>query len=60
LLKFSIWTCTFNEAGNKTKVIIEMECETLADLEKYIEMGFKEGFTMALGNLDELLVSVKV
>jgi hypothetical protein len=34
-----------------------MECETVADLEKYIEMGFKEGFTSALGNLDELLVS---
>jgi uncharacterized protein YndB with AHSA1/START domain len=56
----STWTCTFSEAGNKTTVIIEMECETLADLEKYIEMGFKEGFTMALGNLDEILASVKV
>jgi uncharacterized protein YndB with AHSA1/START domain len=56
----SVWECKFSEAGNKTKVIIEMECETLADLEKYIEMGFKEGFTMALGNLDKLLSSAKV
>ena len=56
----STWTCTFSEAGNITKVIIEMECETLADLEKYIEMGFQQGFTMALGNLDEMLASVKL
>lgn len=51
----SVWICKFSEASNKTTVIIEAEYETLADLEKYIEMGFKEGFTMALGNLDELL-----
>jgi len=56
----SVWTCEFSEANNKTTIYIEMQCETLADLEKYIEMGFKEGFTMALGNLDELLASVKV
>ena len=54
------WHCNFSESKNKTTVNIEIEYETLADLEKYIEMGFKEGFTMALGNLDELLVSVKV
>ncbi len=56
-LPASLWTCEFSEAGSKTTVTIEMECETLADLEKYIEMGFKEGFTMALGNLDELLTA---
>lgn len=52
----STWFCEFSETGNKTKVIIEMETETVADLEKYIEMGFQEGFTSALGNLDELLI----
>jgi uncharacterized protein YndB with AHSA1/START domain len=56
----SIWECKFSEAENRTIVIIEMECGTLADLEKYIEMGFKEGFTSALGNLDDLLISTKV
>lgn len=56
----STWVIKFSEANNRTTVYIEMQCETLADLEKYIEMGFKEGFTMALGNLDELLASVKV
>lgn len=54
----STWFCEFSEADSKTTVKIEMECETLADLEKYIEMGFQEGFTMALGNLDELLTKM--
>lgn len=36
-------------------VSIEIHYEKPEDLEKVIEMGFKEGFTMALGNLDELL-----
>lgn len=53
----SVWLCQFSEGINKTKVKIEMECETVADLEKYIKMGFQEGFTMALGNLDGLLIS---
>lgn len=56
----STWFCEFSESGNKTTVKIEMECETVSDLEKYIEMGFQEGFTMALGNLDELLSSLNV
>lgn len=55
----STWVIEFIEADNKTTVKIEMECETVADLEKYIEMGFQEGFTSALGNLDELLISIK-
>jgi len=54
------WYCNFSEAKNKTIVNIEIDFDSLADLEKYIEMGFKEGFTKALGNLDELLLSVKV
>jgi len=37
-----------------------MQCETVADLEKYIEMGFQQGFTMAFGNPDELLAVGKV
>ena len=56
----STWVIEFSEANNKTTVKIKMQCESLADLEKYIEMGFQEGFTSALRNLDELLLSVKV
>lgn len=53
------WTNTFSEANNKTLVSIKAKYETSADLEKVIEMGFKEGFTMALQNLDELLSTKK-
>lgn len=49
------WTNTFSEANNKTLVSIVAKYETLADLEKIIELGFKEGFTMALENLDQYL-----
>jgi uncharacterized protein YndB with AHSA1/START domain len=56
----SVWVCKFSESSDKTTINIEIEYETLADLEKYIEMGFKEGFISALGNLDELLISTKV
>jgi uncharacterized protein YndB with AHSA1/START domain len=51
----SNWNVTFSEANDTTMVRVEIRHQKLADLEKYIEMGFKEGFTMALGNLDELL-----
>lgn len=50
----SVWICKFTESKGKTIVNIEIEYDSLADLEKYIEMGFKEGFTAALGNLDEM------
>jgi uncharacterized protein YndB with AHSA1/START domain len=40
--------------GETTLVNVSIKHDTLEDLEKIIEMGFKEGFTMAMGNLDEL------
>ena len=49
----SLWTNTFTEKKNITTVNILIEYKELADLEKIIELGFKEGFTMALGNLDQ-------
>lgn len=49
------WNVTFSTQGAHTLVSIEITYEKLEDLEKIVEMGFKEGFTMALGNLDELL-----
>jgi len=54
----SIWVCEFSENSNKTFVNIEIEYGSVADLEKYIEMGFKEGFTMGMNNLDELLAKI--
>lgn len=54
-LPVSTWTNRFSESGQKTTVSIEIEYPTVQDLEKTIEMGFKEGFTMGLENLDALL-----
>ncbi|HEY1870860.1 MAG TPA: SRPBCC domain-containing protein [Chitinophagaceae bacterium] len=51
----AFWTNVFKENGNTTLVIITTKYERLADLEKIIEMGFKEGFTMALENLDQFI-----
>lgn len=49
------WTNTFTENtnNNTTLVSIVAQYESLEDLEKIIAMGFKEGFTMALSNLDD-------
>ena len=51
----SSWTNQFSEKADATLVSIEIAFEHLADLEKIIEMGFKEGFIAALENLDELI-----
>lgn len=55
----SVWDNSFNSNGDTTMVNIVIKYDKLEDLEKYIEMGFKEGFTMGLENLDELLASQK-
>lgn len=47
------WTVSFSAAGEKTLVTIDLQYQTLNDLEAIIQMGFKEGFTMALENLDQ-------
>lgn len=49
------WNNTFTENGKTTLVNIVAQYESLADLEQIIAMGFQEGFTMALGNLDDYL-----
>lgn len=51
----TVWNNTFTENGATTTVNIVAQYEKLADLEQIIAMGFQEGFTMALGNLDDYL-----
>ncbi len=53
----SNWNVSFAETGEHTSVNITIGYQSLADLEKIIELGFKEGFTMALGNLDQYIES---
>jgi uncharacterized protein YndB with AHSA1/START domain len=49
------WKVIFGAIGNATKVEVEITFDTEGDLEKIIEMGFKEGFAAAHSDLDELL-----
>jgi len=51
------WHCRFLESGTGTKVEIEVTFASLEDLQKIVEMGFKEGFAAAHGNLDEMLAN---
>ena len=56
----SDWDYNFSEQNGPdsyrvTKVSITIFNESLARLEKMIEMGFREGFTMGLQQLDEML-----
>lgn len=55
----SDWDYTFSEQNGKTKVSIIIYNESLARMEKMLEMGFTEGFKMTLVNLDELLVTLE-
>jgi uncharacterized protein YndB with AHSA1/START domain len=51
------WTNKFIETPGGTRVEVTVRFSSVADLEKILEMGFQEGFTMAHGNLDELLAA---
>jgi uncharacterized protein YndB with AHSA1/START domain len=54
----SDWDYTFSEQKGKTKVSIIIYNESLARLEKMIEMGFTEGLKMSMNNLENLLASL--
>jgi uncharacterized protein YndB with AHSA1/START domain len=49
------WKNVFSRTDAGTKVVVEINFKEEADIQKILEMGFEEGFTAALGNLDELL-----
>lgn len=53
----SFWENNFTDKTDSTIVDIEISFKELSDLETTIQMGFKEGFTMGLENLDEYLKS---
>jgi uncharacterized protein YndB with AHSA1/START domain len=54
----SDWDYNFSEQNGITKVSITIYNESLTRLEKMIEMGFKEGFTMSIDNLEKLLATL--
>jgi len=55
----SLWANIFTEVNGITTVNATLQHDKLEDIEMMIEMGFKEGLTLALGNLDELLLTLK-
>ena len=55
----SNWDLTFSEQNGVTKVSITIYNDSLERMEKMIEMGFKEGFTMTLNELETLLQEQK-
>ena len=55
----SEWDLSFSEQNGITKVSISIYNESQERMLKMIEMGFKEGFTMTLTGLGDLLASLK-
>ncbi len=56
----SDWDYTFSEENSKTIVRITIYNESLARLEKMIEMGFKEGYAASMVNLENLLATLSL
>jgi uncharacterized protein YndB with AHSA1/START domain len=54
----SEWSLTFSEEKGTTKLSVSIYNESLERMEKMIEMGFKEGFTMTLNSLEDLLTTL--
>jgi uncharacterized protein YndB with AHSA1/START domain len=54
----SDWDYHFSEQNGKTKVSITIYNESLARMEKMIEMGFTEGFKLSMNNLENLLAGL--
>lgn len=51
----SFWDVSFTEQGDSTIVDIVITRDSFEELEKIIEMGFKQGFTSAMEGLDKIL-----
>jgi uncharacterized protein YndB with AHSA1/START domain len=49
------WHVDFSPVGNQTRVVVTITFESEEAMKTIVEMGFKEGFSMAHENLDELL-----
>ena len=54
----SDWDHNFSEQNGTITVRITIYNESLARMERMIEMGFKEGYTATLKNLEELLATL--
>lgn len=55
----STWVNSFVETNGTTLVTSDILCDTLAHLEAQIKMGFKEGYSVGLDQLEELLARLQ-
>lgn len=55
----SNWDFNFSEENGIAKVIITIKNDSPERFEKMLEMGFNEGFTMTLNNLDSVIATQK-
>lgn len=55
----NLWESRFTRQEKQTLVSVLLTFDRLEDLEKTIEMGFQEGFTAGLDQLEELLEKLK-
>lgn len=51
------WKVFFHDQGDTTLVTVDISYDSVESMEKIIEMGFQEGFSMAHDNLDEVLIT---
>lgn len=52
---FMYWNNTFNGNDKETTITMVISFDSREAMEKYLELGFKEGFEAGLQNLDEVL-----
>lgn len=55
----NLWEIVFRETDGKVLVDMTLIFDNPEDLETNIQMGFKEGFTIGLNQLDELLLTLE-
>ena len=54
----SEWDLNFSEESGTTKVTVSIYNESLARMEKMVDMGFREGMTAILNNLESVLATL--
>lgn len=52
------WAHDFSQDGQTTTVAVVLTMDTLETLEKIMTMGFRDGFTMGLNQLESLLTTL--
>ena len=55
----STWTNSFKESNGVTMVTNDIQVPSIEHLEKQLKMGFKEGYTVGLDQLAELLARLQ-